>query len=963
MAVARAVRGEPSAVVLRGEPGVGKTRLVTDAVEALADSHVVLWARFPRFSSDSTALLPVAQALSRWSRSAPEQARTAAFTDAGDLAAILPELGPSRPVDGGRLTSLLTAVIHRIGEVKPVVLVADDLQWADTSSLDMLAYLIAGFGPGQHLTLLATYRDTELGMGRFIEWVADMRRMPGVTVQALERLDLVETVDLVHDLVSNDSHQGDQPDAEAIFERSLGNPYLTELLVADPVTGGASIEEALLASWHRLDSATRTLTQIIAIGGRPVPLDVLVTLARGSNLGRRKVLAGVDSAVAAGLATVSSGAVWFRHPLVAEVIAGSVAQPAATAWHKDYVRVLEHATALPNHARAALLALHHEAAGHSDAAFRWSIVAADAAASVRATAEETENLLRAVRLWPDAADSVRSSVRDHAALLERASLAADYAGQFATAQRLAEDAVRAVDSDAEPLRASRMLITLPLGLDPQESFEEQLARTQAAHLLAERCDPSEELALTLAMRSYAELWCDVPGAVQRAEAAMLIAEQVESPVALAMAHLIHSQFHWDSPQGAAEALAAWEQLRQHGGVLDWGLRNMMVLNCLEGLGRFDALVDHGQRVLRDLTSAGAPAIGVAQGTTVSHYLVRLGRWRQARKVLQSVLAQRQHPRWALDARATAARLCAQSGDLQAARRHFARVEELLTVTPLGTFWGGARVEVLWADGEFARASDVAIDLMPQVAPLDPDAADELYLWGARSIADLAEARMNAPGAILGNLDRLDVARATGPVLALQREPEDRIHPAMAALVAAERARCRRAPDQVERWRVARDAAAAASLAWEAGWAGYQLGRALLAGRGHRQEAGDIVRSAYQEMVQLGAQPLAERIRLLATQAHLPLRESVTDGATDAPKRAAWEIDGLTPREREVLEHVVAGSTYAQIARDLFISEKTVGVHVSNLLRKTGTSSRIELADLATTTRTGMRRPASSRSMG
>jgi DNA-binding NarL/FixJ family response regulator len=60
---------------------------------------------------------------------------------------------------------------------------------------------------------------------------------------------------------------------------------------------------------------------------------------------------------------------------------------------------------------------------------------------------------------------------------------------------------------------------------------------------------------------------------------------------------------------------------------------------------------------------------------------------------------------------------------------------------------------------------------------------------------------------------------------------------------------------------------------------------------------------------------------------------------------ATHLPGPTPREREVLEHIVAGRTYRQIAREMVISEKTVSVHISNLLRKTRTSNRIELAQL------------------
>ena len=65
-----------------------------------------------------------------------------------------------------------------------------------------------------------------------------------------------------------------------------------------------------------------------------------------------------------------------------------------------------------------------------------------------------------------------------------------------------------------------------------------------------------------------------------------------------------------------------------------------------------------------------------------------------------------------------------------------------------------------------------------------------------------------------------------------------------------------------------------------------------------------------------------------------------------PAETVTGIPGLTTREREILAYLVAGRTYGEIARELVISEKTVSVHVSNLLHKTGTANRVELAGLA-----------------
>jgi DNA-binding CsgD family transcriptional regulator len=96
---------------------------------------------------------------------------------------------------------------------------------------------------------------------------------------------------------------------------------------------------------------------------------------------------------------------------------------------------------------------------------------------------------------------------------------------------------------------------------------------------------------------------------------------------------------------------------------------------------------------------------------------------------------------------------------------------------------------------------------------------------------------------------------------------------------------------------------------------------------------------------MSAGPLRHEVEKLATVARIPLAEphpSSADTLDDAPEA----FSSLTRREREVLAHLVAGRSYAEIAAALFISEKTVSAHISNLLRKTDTSSRRDVAALA-----------------
>jgi DNA-binding NarL/FixJ family response regulator len=126
---------------------------------------------------------------------------------------------------------------------------------------------------------------------------------------------------------------------------------------------------------------------------------------------------------------------------------------------------------------------------------------------------------------------------------------------------------------------------------------------------------------------------------------------------------------------------------------------------------------------------------------------------------------------------------------------------------------------------------------------------------------------------------------------------------------------------------------------------YFLARNRLTERRGRQSAADALQRAHALATELRAAPLAKLAEDLARQAHLPVT-ATAHLAADVPRSGIRLVGGLhlTPRESEVLEHIVAGQTYAQIARELFISEKTVSVHVSSLLHKTGTTSRIQLAE-------------------
>jgi DNA-binding CsgD family transcriptional regulator len=150
----------------------------------------------------------------------------------------------------------------------------------------------------------------------------------------------------------------------------------------------------------------------------------------------------------------------------------------------------------------------------------------------------------------------------------------------------------------------------------------------------------------------------------------------------------------------------------------------------------------------------------------------------------------------------------------------------------------------------------------------------------------------------------------------------------------------RDPNAGVAWIQAAQACAEGDLAWDEAYAQWRAAEAMLSDRSERATAVTALRRAHELAVDLEAAPLRAQVEALADTARVPLtipQRSQDETATSMP--------GLTPREREVLAYVVAGRTYGEIARELVISEKTVSAHISNLLHKTGTSSRVELAQL------------------
>jgi len=327
----------------------------------------------------------------------------------------------------------------------------------------------------------------------------------------------------------------------------------------------------------------------------------------------------------------------------------------------------------------------------------------------------------------------------------------------------------------------------------------------------------------------------------------------------------------------------------------------------------------------------------------------VGDLKEAERVVRAGLAASGSPSIEVQFRLHAATLTVRRGANHAARDHVARARELLPDLEQQPWLmaGQLLAEVLLGRSDPAAAFELVERVLP-VNAVDPRVVDELMVSGARAAADLVQLATDDRDQTgvqthREGLIRLVKTRAALPGIAFQPSgPDDTTQVARAALFAAESARAEGVEDQISPWREAVAACADAGLGWEQEVSTWRLASALIDSGASGSEATHLLRGVHEYAVRQGAEPLQTRVEELAAGARIPLTWPTIPSAATVP--AAFT--GLTPREIDVLAHLVANRTNAEIAHSLLISDKTVSVHVSNLLRKTQTGSRREVAALA-----------------
>jgi len=390
-AAAAAAAGRGSLVLVAGEPGIGKTALLTDVFRSAdADGALVLWGQCWD-GEGAPAYWPWVQVL---------RGAIVAGGDPGASGSLLPERAPMAAVGEDAVVRFgvfdaVASMLARLADERPLLVVLDDLHWADEDSLQLLDFC-ARHSAVRRILLFGGYRDDEATPG--LRELASRHQQ--VSLTGLAQADVAELMTAVN------GERPAPPAARDVWRRTGGNPFLvlelTRLLVAQggrPM--GPSSREVLdrvrdivERRLARLSQHCTDLLTVAAVVGQELSLDLLAALADNG----ADVPALVDEALKARVLVEASAGYRFAHDLFRETIVDALPANARRRLHLTVGRTLEAMQARGTPVPPAQLAAHFSAAGGdmSDRAVRYSLLAAHDATTRLAFDEAAEWRQRAV---------------------------------------------------------------------------------------------------------------------------------------------------------------------------------------------------------------------------------------------------------------------------------------------------------------------------------------------------------------------------------------------------------------------------------------------------------------------------------------------------------------------------------------------------------------------------------------
>lgn len=925
---ARAGRG--GVVLVSGEAGVGISRLAGDAIAR--SGFQVLVGRAREDAAPSYA--PLAAALRGCLRGGTQPEDCGPLAE--HLALILPELGAAPgKTDPGTLVEAIAGALSTQSRRFPTTLFLDDLQWADNATLELIPYLDERLRD-ERLLVVATVQSDEIGRGHPVRRMRGaLRRARRLREVAVEPLGTGDTARLVERVIGAVPSPGL---VRTIHARTRGFPFYVEelarvLVSAGQLVGGddgmalasggrvpvpESVRDAVLLTLDGLSDDARSLLHTAAVGGAEFDLALVCGIA-GSD-------AGLDELTDAGLVReIEPGRGAFRHALVREAVAAEVGWSRRRALHRALAGALEKSGASPE-----AVAGHWLEAGEHAAARVALLRSAERSCRLHAYRDATAALSRALEVWPEDEDE-----DERVGALERLAHCAQVSGQLADAVHALDEMLSTAAIAVDDVRRAEVLRAKATVCQMQGAWEGAVeSRRAAAQAFETAAVPGEAAVewLVLAGRYTAALLLDAALDTVRTAATLadgaarwdvkaralglegnLLAmagdydagrERVREGLSLALAH--------NFTEAAAEVYRRLGSVHEYRS--DYG----------EARDAYFTAVDYCRT--QGMDAAEHTCLGC-----LSYIVLRTGEWKRALEVCRELVERDDTAATIAIADGVAGIIRAHRGEMRQAKRllksslETARRYELAAVEMSDLYSLAVVAEYEGEDNDAAayyrrmierwRRTNERHDIIPWLcwaATFSGERGDESEVAACAEILALVASESANAEALAG------LAYVLGEAALVQGKAGDAATHFEQSLAHVEKL----------------------ELPLEQALTQYRLGVALRrAGRG--RDAAARMTGAYRIARKLGARPLAARIAASLAE----MGERVEEGRHPEPS-ARERRGGLTRRQVEIAGLISEGLTNKEIAHRLYLSPRTVDMHVSNLLDRLDCRSRTEAAQKA-----------------
>ncbi|MGE5137406.1 MAG: helix-turn-helix transcriptional regulator [Gemmatimonadota bacterium] len=956
-----AATGQPAHALVSGDAGVGKTRLVGElAARAAARGFAVLSGRCAELG-DTIPYLPLADAL----RAATvgdtvPPALLDALAARPVLSRLLPDSGAgpaTADLSGLAQQQLFGAVLGLLAELataSPVLLVLEDLHWADRSTRDLLTFLSRVLHH-ERVAVVGTYRTDDLHRRHPLRpLIAELLRLPGVTAIELGPLGYADMAEHLSALADGPL---DAATLHRIVTRAEGNPYYgEELLAAGGDCAGVAlpteVAALLLARVEQLPPAAQQVLRAAAVAGRRAEDDI-VRAASGLEAGGYED--AIRESVAHQLLVPDGQGYAFRHALIREAVYGDLLPGERTRLHARFAELLadpDRLAAVPG--TAAELAYHCLASHDTTGAFSASVQAAQEAERLGAPAEAQRHYDEALALWDRVSDPEKLAGQQRGSLALCSATTAAASGDIARAVHKLRRLRGYLTEAGDPVLISRACERLAYYLQETDAPADAVEPARAAVDALPAEPPRWERARALATYAQTLMYGarDEPAAGAYAREALAAARAAGAAWVEADALVTLGQLSERCGQ-IADAIASYSQAYEQArgtSMLGVELRATFQLARIQleqgDLASAAATAHHGVGRAEEYGLGLAP---YGLDLQYVHYLAHYadGSWDHAAELADG---------FAIRVTMVAeARLSAMALFLDVARGRPTVAERRAWLEP---YWRSDRFTEYTARGLLAEHALWRGDTGGALAEVDAALTTQDHTTGyappviriaAIGLAARADRAAQARAAGDDPAAAAEVA-AAGELMEIARAGADYRRESGFVLGIDGRGWLARAEAEWRRAQGGNDPAAWQAVAatfgpdfvYETARTRWRLAEAL-AGAGRRDEAEREWEQARQTADKLGAVQLASALAGLARRARL--------GSQPPGHEGPGPLAALTAREQEVLRLLAEGRSNREIAAALFIAPKTASVHVSNILGKLGAASRTEAAAIAHGART------------